>query len=176
MVFIVVIHRMDKKDKQDRQKWHYWNFNLTFHVSSDLQLSQFLRCFFYRLCLFLVTQWDWYVNLILQRVITWRRKTKESKFVLLSSKCAPKFFVQPLVYVFPGAATGCWAESCLLIETNKLRVHHSQGFEMAPNFTQESVRIDNGISLQHWHNLSAEWVQYFCTFFSICLWAEVIVQ
>ena len=130
--------------------------------------------FFYRLCWFLVTQWDGYVNLILQRVITWRRKTKESKFVLLSSKCAPKFFVQPLVYVFPEAATGCWAESCLLIETNKLRVHHSQGFEMAPNFTQESIRIDYWISLQQWHNLSAEWVQYFCTFFQFVF--EVIVQ
>ena len=35
-----------------------------------------------------------------------------------------------VLYVFPEAGRGCLAKSHLLIESNKLRVHHSQGFEV----------------------------------------------
>ena len=35
----------DRQDRQDRQNWHYWHLNLTFQVTCDWQLSQFLWCF-----------------------------------------------------------------------------------------------------------------------------------
>ena len=42
---------------------------------------------------------------------------------------------EPEVYVFAESGRGCLAESHLLIESSKLRVHHSQGLSVDPNFS-----------------------------------------
>ena len=40
-------NRQNRQNRKDRQIWHYWHLKLTFQVTCDWQLSQFLRCLKY---------------------------------------------------------------------------------------------------------------------------------